>query len=189
MAQAFIANPELKQSSALTAAARENKSGATYGPLIPALNGQAFFGGLGGGRDGVSDTFGGQQDYFVGASWRIGPGGLFDFSRIKASESRLKAAKLGAEKLKDDLIRQVVEASTRCQSLEDQVELAKRILATAEEALRLTQQRKEFGVGVVLVWGLIQTILVPSHVGAAQITARRLTLSSSSPSAPHKCGV
>jgi outer membrane protein TolC len=148
--QALQANPELKQDFALTAAARENKSGAIYGPMIPTLMGQAFFGGLGGGRAGVPDTFGGQQDYFVGAGWRIGPGGLFDFTRSRASDARLKSAELGTEKLHDDLIRQVVESSTRCQSLAEQLELAKHSLATAEEALRLTQQRKEFGVGVVL---------------------------------------
>ena len=148
--QALTANPELKQDTAFTAAAREDKSGATYGPLIPTLSGQAFFGGLGGGRDGAPSTFGGQQDYFVGASWRIGPGGLFDFTRIKASDARLKSSELGLEKLKDDLTRQVVEAFTRWQSLADQVQTAKRMLATAEEGLQLVQQRKEFAVGVVL---------------------------------------
>jgi outer membrane protein TolC len=150
VAQALGANPELKHGLARTAAAREGRAGATYGPMIPTLSGQAFLGGLGGGREGVSDTFGGQQDYFVGASWRIGPGGLFDFTRTKATAARLKASELDSEKLQDDLIRQVVETVTRCQSLAEQVELAKQGLTTAEEALRLTQQRKEFGVGAVL---------------------------------------
>ena len=134
----------------LIAAARETKSGTTYGPLIPTLGASAFFGTLDGGRRGMTDSSGGQQDYFIGASWRIGPGGLFDFTRVHVAESRLKIAGLSADKLRDDATRQVVEAFTRWQSLGDQMETAKRALAAAEEGFRLAQQRKEFAVGVVL---------------------------------------
>ena len=141
---------KIKNSQALIAAAREQKNGAAFGPLIPTLGAQAFWGGLGGGRDGVPDTFGGQQDYIVGASWRIGPGGLFDFGRLHSAEARLKIAELDSEKLQDEIIRQVVEAFTRWQSLADQLGTAKRALVAAEEGLRLAQERKAFAVGVVL---------------------------------------
>src|SRR6185295_15434393 len=120
------------------------------GPLIPTLGAQGFWGGLGGGRDGVADTFGGQQDYLVGASWRIGPGGLFDFGRKRSAESRLKIAELSSDKLRDEITRQVVEAFTRWQSLADQLDTTNRALAAAEEGLRLAQQRKQFAVGIVL---------------------------------------
>ncbi len=79
--ESLIHRAELKQSAALIAAARSASEGARYGPLIPSVGGQAFFGGLGGGRSGVGDTFGPQEDYLIGASWRLGPGGLFDFTR------------------------------------------------------------------------------------------------------------
>jgi len=150
VSQTLASRPELKQSQSLTAAARDAKNGAAYGPLIPSLGAQGFWGGLGGGRDGISDTFGGQQDYLVGASWRIGPGGLFDFGRVRSTEARLKIAELSSAKLWDDITRQVVEAFTRWQSLADQLETGKRALAAAEEGLHLAQQRKEFAVGVVL---------------------------------------
>ncbi len=150
VAQAFAASPEFKQSAALTAAARDRKSGATYGPLIPSLGATAFFGGLGGGRDGIADTFGGQQDYMVGASWRIGPGGLFDFTRIRATDARLKISELGDRKLKDELTRQVVEGFARWQSQADQIQTARQALAAAAEGFRLAEQRKEFAVGIVL---------------------------------------
>ncbi len=150
VAKALAANPEFKQSAALTAAARDRKSGATYGPLIPSLGATAFFGGLGGGREGVADTFGGQQDYIVGASWRIGPVGLFDFSRLRATDARLKISELGDRKLKDELTRQVVEGFTRWQSQADQIQTARSALAAAGEGFQLAQQRKEFAVGVVL---------------------------------------
>jgi outer membrane protein TolC len=38
----------------------------------------------------------------------------------------------------------------RVQSLSDQIELAKRNLAAASETLRLTRERKRFGVGIAL---------------------------------------
>ena len=98
----------------------------------------------------MADTFGGQQDFVVGASWRFGPGGLFDFGRVRATESRWRIAGLGSDKLRDEITRQVVEAFTRWQSLADQLGTVQRGLAAAEEGLRLAQQRKEFAVGVVL---------------------------------------
>ncbi len=150
LAQTFASHPELKQSQSLVAAAKDAKNGATVGPWIPTVGASAFWGGLGGGRSGGADTFGPQEDYAIGVSWRIGPGGLFDFTRSHASESRLKAASLGAEKIRDDLARQVVEAFTRWQSLGDQIQTTKRALAAAEEGLRLAEQRKEFAVGIVL---------------------------------------
>jgi outer membrane protein TolC len=150
VSQALAARPELKQGDSLVAAARDARQGATYGPLIPTLGAQLFFGELDGGRDGIADRSGAQQDYFVGASWRIGPGGLFDFARINSASARLKLASLGLDKMHDETIRQVVETFTRWQSLADQVETAKRMLAAAEEGLQLAQQRKEFAVGVVL---------------------------------------
>ena len=150
VSQSLASRPELKQSQALMFAAREAKNGAAYGPLIPTLGAQGFWGGLGGGHDGIGDTFGGQQDYLVGASWRVGPGGLFDRNRKRSAESRLKIAAFDSDKLQDDLTRQVVEEFTRWQSLADQLGTVKRALAAAEEGLRLAQQRKEFAVGVVL---------------------------------------
>ena len=150
VAQSLASRPELKQSESLIAAARNTKSGTAYGPLIPTLGASAFFGTLDGGRRGIADDSGGQQDYFVGASWRIGPGGLFDFTRVQVAESRLKIAGLSADKMRDDATRQVVEAFTHWQSLGDQLETAKRALAAAEEGFHLAQQRKEFAVGVVL---------------------------------------
>ncbi len=148
--QAISLRPELKQGQALIAAGRENKNGAVYGPLIPTLNAQAYAGGLGGGPNSDWGSFGGQQDYFVGVGWRIGPGGLFDFGRQRAAKARLDSTRLATEKVHDEVVRQVVEAFTRRQSQAEQINLARRGLTAAEEGLRLTGQRQEFGVGVVL---------------------------------------
>ena len=169
--QALASRPELRQNQASIAAARAGKKGAVYGPLIPSLGAQAFWGGLGGGRDGVGDTFGAQQDFVVGASWRVGPGGLFDFGRVRSAEARLKIAELGSDKLRDEVTRQVVEAFTRWQSLSDQLATAERALRAAEEGLRLAQQRKEFAVGVVLETIQAEQDLTRARLDYLKVTA------------------
>ena len=51
VSQALAARPETQQSAALINAAQHAKNGSIYGPLIPSVGGQAFFGGLGGGMN------------------------------------------------------------------------------------------------------------------------------------------
>lgn len=148
--QALDARPELKQNQALVAAAREAKRGAVYGPLIPSLGVQAFLGEFGGGQGDASGNYADSRDYYVGLSWRIGPGGLFDFSRIDASQARLDAAELTVLKSSDDIARQVVEIYTRVRSLSEQIAASRQNLAVASETLRLTRERKQLGVGIVL---------------------------------------
>jgi outer membrane protein TolC len=150
VAQALATRPELKQSQALLQAAHAAKDGAVYGPLIPSVGAQAFGGGLGGGPDGGPSNFGAEGDYLVGVSWRIGPGGLFDSGRVNASKAQLAEVRLGQAKLKDTITSQVVVSLTRVQSLWAQIVLSERNLATATETLRLTRERKQYGVGIVL---------------------------------------
>lgn len=148
--QALNSRPELKAGQALVLAARNSKNGAVYGPLVPSINAQVFAGGYGGGHDNAPDNFGNSEDYLVGLGWRLGPGGLFDLARIKASRARLAVSELNETKFKDVVISQVVAALDRVQSLSDQIALARKNLASASETLRLTRERKQFGVGVVL---------------------------------------
>jgi len=121
-----------------------------YGPLIPSVGAQAFVGGLGGGTGGSTGNFGESEDYLATLSWRIGPGGLFDFGRIHVADARWCGTKLSQEKTLDAIAGQVVEVATHVRSLADQLDTVKKMLAAAEEALRLSQERKEFGVAVVL---------------------------------------
>src|SRR5258706_2274909 len=150
VAQAIASRPEIKQSRALVQAARDSRQGAVYGPLIPALGAQVFAGGLGGGQDGLARSFGESEDYQGTLGWRIGPCGWLDQGRIHGSESRLQIARLTHEKLIDEITRQVIESHSRVRSLTDQIATAQRAIRAAQESLRLSQQRKEFGVGAVL---------------------------------------
>jgi outer membrane protein TolC len=148
--QALRTRPELKQSQASIAAARETKNGTIYGPLIPSVGAQVFGGGLGGGPDGGPSNFGAEGDYGVGLSWKIGPGGLFDSGRINTSRARLAAVRISDSKLKDAVVSQVVAGLVRVNSTAAQIRLAERNLATTTETFRLTRERKQFGVGIVL---------------------------------------
>ncbi len=150
VSQALATRPETQQGAAFLSAAQHAKNGAIYGPLIPAVGGQAFFGGLGGGKDSETGRFGESEDYVALLNWRIGPGGLFDFGNIHAQQARVRGAALTTDKVIDQVANEVITNRTRVQSLADQIATAKQSLSDAAEALRLAQERKEFGVGVVL---------------------------------------
>jgi outer membrane protein TolC len=144
--QAMGSRPELRQSEALVRAATEDKNAAKYGPLVPSVGAQAFVGGLGGGNlssyRGLSES----EDYQVTATWRIGPGGIFDRTRIRGADARLNIARYNAEKAHDEILREVVEAYTRARSEADKLELNKRAVAAAEESYRLARGRKEAAI-------------------------------------------
>ena len=162
--RALAVRPELKQSRAFMAATRATKNGAVYGPLIPGVGAQAFGGGLGGGPDGgPGTTLDGERNYMVGLNWRIGPGGLFDSGRIHASKAREAAAEFADSKLKDTVIAQVVASLVQVNSSAARIDLAQRNLNTASETLRLTRQRKQYGVGIVLEDLQAQQALTQAH--------------------------
>ncbi len=150
IAEALAQRPEVKQSLALVQVADEARKGAVYGPLVPSVVGQVVAGDLSGGRDGGPTSSGSSRDYLAAVGWRIGPGGLFDLGRIRAARAGVGEAHWNAEKLKDGVAREVVEAHARVQSQQEQVATAKEALAVAEQALGLARGRKEFEVGVVL---------------------------------------
>jgi outer membrane protein TolC len=148
--RALQSRPELQRGRALIAAAERLRSGAEVGPLVPSLTAQAFLGGLGGGRAGIPNTFGGTQDYALLVGWRIGPGGLFDGSRTKTAGARLERVRIEDARLHDDVVRQVVDSFNRLRSTADQTSAARQNLETATQSLQLSQARKDFGVAAVL---------------------------------------
>ena len=150
VSEAVSARPEIKEARALVGVAERTEKGAVYGPLIPTIVGQVFFGSLGGGRDDGPSTSGGSRDYLAAVGWRLGPGGLFDVGRIRSARARLAEAEWNVEKLKDSIARQVVEARVRVLSQQEQLETAKEALTAAEQGMELARGRKEFEVGVVL---------------------------------------
>jgi outer membrane protein TolC len=148
--EAYDKRPELKASAAALEAADWQKANSIYGPLIPTIGAQAMYGNISGGRLGTPSNSGGTQDYGVMFNWRVGQGGLFDFSRIDYAESKLEQGKLNDAKLHDDVGRQVVQAFEGAHSAFDQLQLTKKNVELAQQSLQLSQGRKEFGIGAVL---------------------------------------
>ena len=130
----------------MAAAARRNTAPFT-GPLIPFAR-RRLRRRFGGGKDGVGKIWraGGLLRRFELAYRDRAACSVWSYSSF---DSRLKVAH-DRDKIRDDITRQVVEAFTRWQSLGDQINDASRALAAAEEGLRLTRERKEFAVGIVL---------------------------------------
>jgi outer membrane factor, OMF family len=80
----------------------------------------------------------------------VGPGGLFDFSRIDYAQSKLEQGRLTDAKLHDEVSRQVVQTFESAHSASHQLALTKKSVALAEQSLQLSQGRKDFGVATVL---------------------------------------
>ncbi|HKB89693.1 MAG TPA: TolC family protein [Opitutaceae bacterium] len=150
LGRAAANRPEVGQASALSESAHTANRGARYAPLIPTLGAQAYFGGLGGGKNGSWGNFENTFDGQVGLSWRIGPGGLFDRSRIRSTGSRARASDLQVEKVREEVARQVVETHSHVQSVAAQLEITHHALSDAAQAFKLSRDRREFGVGIVL---------------------------------------
>lgn len=148
--QALADRPELRASAAMISAANQERIAAKYGPLIPSLTGQAIYGQLRGGANGALSDYMSAHDFAVGLSWRLGPGGLLDFSRTEAANSSLRRDRLSGERLHDDIAQQVVQAYVAARSGLDQIGIARRAVELAEQSLKLSEERKQFGVYAVL---------------------------------------
>ncbi len=152
IARALAARPELTQADARLAAVREQHNGAVKAPLIPVVSASATVGGLGGdtGLRSWSRGFDSANDYGVGLSWRIGPGGLFDRSRVRSSEARLRRGELELEQTRDAIRRQVVEFHARASSLSAQLASLRAALDSATKTAELSRDRRAQGVSGVL---------------------------------------
>ena len=152
VARALASRPELDESAARLAAARASHRAATRGPLIPTIGAQINYGGLGGGQGSrsVFSQFDVSEDYALGLSWRVGPGGLFDHNRAREMASRERQVELELEKTRDAIRRQVVEQHTRLRALGEQIALSRRALEAADQTARLSRQRRETGVSAAL---------------------------------------
>lgn len=148
--RALAQRAEIKRASAQTAAAAQSYDGARYGPLVPSLEAQTSWGGIGGGRDGRNGGFGYASDYVVGLSWRIGPGGIFDRARLASEQARFDEHTLLEARMRDVVASEVVTALARARFQAERVTLAERSVGLAERVVQLGRDRREFGVAAVL---------------------------------------
>ena len=151
VARALAQRSEVDEAAARLQAARVLRRGATVAPWVPTVSGQVQVGGLGGGPGGSTLTrdFDAGTDYAVGVSWRVGSGGLFDRSRVRESDSRQRQGELELEKVRDRIRREVVEQHASLNALAQQLAFARSTLESADQATKLSRQRRETGVSAV----------------------------------------
>jgi OMF family outer membrane factor len=131
---------------------------------VPTLTAQVFGGGLDGGTGSSTRGMEDSEDYFVGLSWKIGVGGLFDKGRTRSANARLKQAELQEAQIKEAIVAEVVAANEQVKALAKQVEAAREGVKAAEENNKLTHERQEFAVGIVL-----ETVLAEQELTQARI--------------------
>ncbi len=150
ISQARAERPEVASLVALTEAARTEEERARLAPWVPSVQAGYSAGGFGGGMDGRLGRFGGQQDFFVGFSWKVGAGGLFDSVRKEGAAVRKESLTLSGKRLEAAIGREVVEAHARSRSAREQIKIAEESVVAAEEMTRLAGERQASQVGVVL---------------------------------------
>ncbi|MBL9114460.1 MAG: TolC family protein [Verrucomicrobiaceae bacterium] len=170
--KALANRPELARELAAISARRAERDAIVKGSWVPTLTAQVFAGGLDGGigsdMRGLDDT----QSYFVGLKWKIGAGGLFDKGRRLAAESRIRQAELNEAKAKESITAQVVAAAEECRVLAKQVTAGRAAVKAAEENNKLTHERQEFAVGIVLETVLAEQELTRARLDYLQTVTR-----------------
>jgi len=148
--KALTQRPELARQLAQLTAAKHERDAVVKGPWVPTLTAQVFGGGLDGGTGNRMGGPGDSQDYFIGLSWRIGAGGLFDKGRTHSADAKLRQVELQEVQMKEAIVAQVVAAQAQAKALSQEVAAARDGVKAAEDNNKLTHERQEFAVGIVL---------------------------------------
>lgn len=144
--EAFRRRPELQEAAAELAAARHDRTGATWGPLIPDLQVEAMPGRLG----AVLSDFENTEDYAVTVGWKLGPGGLFDPGRSALAHARVRQAEVQLARARQRVTDQVLADLAQLRAKQEQRKLAEQAVQDAERALSLNQQRQARNIGLPL---------------------------------------
>ncbi|MCP5557227.1 MAG: TolC family protein [Verrucomicrobiaceae bacterium] len=168
VSSATQARPELKAADAACNAAGIEKDRARIAPMLPSVQAGYTGGGLGGGYSGEWGNFDDNHDFFVGLSWKIGPGGLFDRQRKKIADAREQATQLQTSQLKASIGREVVEAAAKARSARDQITINDEAVAAAEEMVKLAKERQASQLGVVLEYLLAREELTRARLSRVE---------------------
>ncbi len=160
--------PELKAADAVGSAASIEKDRARIAPMLPSVQAGYTGGGLGGGYSGEWGNFDDSHDFFVGLSWKIGPGGLFDRQRQKIADAREAASKLQTSQIKASIGREVVEATAKAKSARDQISINDEAVTAAEEMVKLAKERQASQLGVVLEYLLAREELTRARLSRVE---------------------
>lgn len=162
--KAQLSRPELKSADAIMAGLAREEDRVRLGALVPNVQAGYTTGGFGGGRGSATGHFDEQQDLFVGFGWKIGPGGLFDFTRQKQAATKRETMALQTARMRAAIGREVVEAALRSKSCEEQIQLSEAAVTAAEDLTKLAAERQASQVGVVLEFVLAREELTKARL-------------------------
>jgi outer membrane protein TolC len=151
VSQAMANRPELLRCASERDAARTQRDAALYAPIVPTVGAETSFGGLGGG-DGNSGpaNFAKASDYFIGLSWKIGPGGLFDPAAIQSGSARYRKADYEYANRRNLIAEDVVSALARSDSMTRQLRFSTMAVESSRKSLDLADSRRNFEIAEIL---------------------------------------
>jgi outer membrane protein TolC len=144
--RAMDGRPELREAMIERLATEDERSAATWAPLVPDVQADLGVGGLG----HTASELGNTQDYAVTLGWRIGPGGIFDVGRRRWVDARARQAEIQVERVRQRIVDEVRLAWGLVQSRSRLMKIAGSAVKDAEEALKLNQERQAAAIGIPL---------------------------------------
>ncbi|MBI5759782.1 MAG: TolC family protein [Planctomycetales bacterium] len=105
-------------------------------PLVPHLYAGVSGGGFGGGQGSSVNNFGDRVDFDVAAIWQLQNLGLGNRARQDGQASRHREAHLAAHQVRELVAMEVTQSHRQLQLRRDQIDLARRQVETARDALR-----------------------------------------------------
>jgi outer membrane protein TolC len=148
---ALAAHPDVLAAARRVAAADTEDDASHYGPFFPTLH--AGVGGLDGGLGYDGSSFGGlrgREDYYVGLELHLTGLGIGEVARARETAARLRAEKVREDDVRETVIANVLEAREVVRSRSAAIEVAREELTAADEARKIARKRLEQGTGIAI---------------------------------------
>lgn len=134
--QALRCRPEITRASAVIDETGYRQRQEQLRPLVPHLYAGVSGGGFGGGQGSSVNGFSDRVDFDVAAIWQMQNLGLGNRARQDGQSSRHREAHLAAHQVREQVAMEVTQAHRQLQLRRDQIDLSRRQVETARDALR-----------------------------------------------------
>lgn len=140
--RALARRPEVKEFTLRTEAAEDKRKAFWWKALGPKLVGTVEESAI-----GRSFDLGNRQIYSGFIGWTLSPSSI---GEVQAAEARLDRTKIQADRVRESVKAEVIQARETVLTAQEQIEAAHRGVQAAEASLALSQVRLEGGVGLTL---------------------------------------
>ena len=140
--------PELIQHDALVQARMQQVRQENFRPFLPNVQLGASGGSFGGGQSSNFDNQGSRSDVDVLAVWELRNMGVGNLQLQRQRCSQLEQAELAVELLQDQIVTEIVEATTDVANYRKQIEIARQATRAANKSYDANVQRIRDAVGL-----------------------------------------